>query len=70
MKKNNNNTFLSMVAGAAIAALFLSLICLGFSVEDGGVINWTMAVIIIAIMVISGVIAYRAMTVLERREKK
>lgn len=68
--KKQNDTFLSLLGGAAIAVLFLSLICLGFAVEDGGSINWKMVVIIVAIMLISGVVAYRAMTVLERREKK
>ena len=69
MKKQNNN-FLHLIGGLSIAVLFLSLICLGFSVEDGGVINWTTADIIIAIMLVSGIIAYRAMTIVERREKK
>lgn len=68
--KKQNDTFLSLIGGAAIAVLFLSLICLGFSVGDNGIINWSMVAVIAVIMAISGIIAYRAMTVLERREKK
>ena len=67
--KKQNNTFLNLVAAAGIAVLFLSLICLGFAVDDETV-NYSMIVIIGAIMIIAGIIAYRAMTVLERREKK
>ena len=70
MKKQNNNTFLSIIIGVAIAILFWSLICLGFAVRDNGSINWSMVAIIVVIMLVSAVVAYRAMTVLERREKK
>lgn len=68
--KKQNDTFLSLIGGAAIAVLFLSLICLGFSVGDNGVIDWSMVSIIVAIMLVAGIIAYRAMTILEKREKK
>ena len=68
--KKQNDTFLSLIGGAAIAVLFWSLICLGFAVEDGGSINYKMVAVIAAIMLVAGIIAYRAMTVLERREKK
>lgn len=68
--KKQNDTFLSLIGGAAIAVLFLSLICLGFSVGDNGIINWKMVAVIAVIMLIAGVVAYRAMTILERREKK
>lgn len=68
MKKQNNN-FLNAVAAAGIAVLFLSLICLGFAV-DGETTNYGMVIIVGIIMIVAGFIAYRAMTVLERREKK
>ena len=68
--KNNNSTFLNLIAAAGIAVLFLSLICMGFAVGDEGIVNWSMVAVIAVIMIIAGVIAYRAMTILERREKK
>ena len=66
----NNNTFLNLIAASGIAILFLSLICMGFAVGDEGIVNWSMVATIAAIMLVAGIIAYRAMTVLERREKK
>lgn len=68
--KNNNNTFMNLVAATGIAVLFLSLICMGFAVGDEGIINYKMVTVIAVIMIIAGIIAYRAMTILERREKK
>lgn len=68
--KKQNNTFMNLIAATGIAVLFLSLICMGFAVGDNGIINWSMVAVIAVIMIIAGVIAYRAMTVLERREKK
>lgn len=68
MKKQNNN-FLHLLSGAGIAVLFLSLVCLGFAV-DGEYTNWKMVAVIGAIMIFAGIIAYRAMSIIERREKK
>ena len=68
--KKQNNTFMNLIAATGIAVLFISLICMGFAVGDEGVINWNMVAVIAVIMLIAGIIAYRAMTVLERREKK
>lgn len=69
MKKKESDVFLSLIGGMALAIAFLSMICLGFA-DDGESINYNMVVICLTIMVISSIIAFRAMAIIEKREKK